>query len=63
MQTLFVREHNRLAGQIAAANPGLGDEAIYQRARAMVIAEIQVITYKEWLPALLGQGALHAYRG
>lgn len=63
MHTLFLREHNRLAGLIAAANPGLGDEDIYQRARAMVIAEIQVVTYKEWLPALLGPNALSAYRG
>lgn len=63
MHTLFLREHNRLAGQIAAANPSLTDEDIYQQARALVIAELQVITYKEWLPALLGPNALRAYRG
>jgi hypothetical protein len=63
MHTLFVREHNRLAGEIAAANPSLSDDEIYQRARALVIAELQVITYKEWLPALLGSGALDRYRG
>jgi hypothetical protein len=63
MQTLFVREHNRLADQIARANPRLNDEEVYQRARAQVIAEIQSITYNEWLPALLGPGALRPYRG
>lgn len=63
MHTLFIREHNRLAGQIAAKNPGLSDEAIYQRARSIVIAELQVITYNEWLPALLGPNALRPYRG
>jgi hypothetical protein len=63
MHTLFVREHNRIAGEIAAANPTASDEEIYQRARALVIAELQVITYKEWLPALLGSGALARYRG
>jgi hypothetical protein len=63
MHTLFVREHNRIADQIAAANPKLSDEEIYQRARAKVIAELQVITYKEWLPALLDPGALRSYRG
>lgn len=63
MHTLFIREHNRLADHIAAANPGMSDEDVYQRARALVIAEIQVITYKEWLPALLGPNALTPYTG
>jgi peroxidase len=63
IQTLFVREHNRLAGQIAHTNPALTDEQIYQRARAGVGAEIQVITYKQWLPALLGPNALPGYAG
>ena len=63
MHTLFIREHNRLANEIAAADGSLSDEQIYQRARALVIAELQVITYREWLPALLGQNALKPYRG
>lgn len=63
LHTLFVREHNRIAGEIAAANPGLDDESIYQQARGLVIAEIQVITYRQWLPDLLGPGALTPYRG
>lgn len=63
MHTLFVREHNRLADQIARRNPNLGDEEIYQRARAIVGAELQVIAYREWLPALLGRDALPRYRG
>lgn len=32
MHTLFMREHNRLADEIAGKNPGLNDEEIYQRA-------------------------------
>ncbi|MBI1248442.1 peroxidase [bacterium] len=63
MHTLFVREHNRLADEIAAANPDLSDEQIYQQARAIVIAEIQSITYNEFLPALLGPDAISAYQG
>lgn len=63
MHALFVREHNRIATQLARQNPSWTDEQIFQQARAIVGAEIQVITYKEFLPALLGQGALSAYRG
>ncbi len=63
MHTVWVREHNRLAEEIAADNPGLDDEAIYQQARALVRAELQVITYQEFLPALLGHGAVQAYQG
>lgn len=63
MHTLFVREHNRLAALIAADNPALDDEEIYQRARAIVAAEIQIITYNEFLTLLLGADALPPYAG
>ncbi len=63
MHALFVREHNRLADEISAANPALEDEDIFQAARAIVIAELQSITYNEYLPALLGEDALSRYRG
>ena len=63
IQTLFVREHNRLAAQIASRNPRMTDEQIYQQARRLVIGEAQNITYNEYLPALLGQNALMRYTG
>ncbi len=63
MHTLWVREHNRLAKKTRAANPGLSSKEIYQRARAKVGALMQSITYNEFLPALLGPGALRPYRG
>jgi peroxidase len=63
LHTLFVREHNRLAGLIAAANPTMSAEDVYQRARAIVGAELQVITYNQWIPTLLGPNALSAYNG
>ncbi len=63
IQTLFVREHNYWAAEIQRKEAGLTDEQIYQRARAIVGAEIQAITYREFLPVLIGPGALRPYRG
>ena len=51
LHTLFVREHNRICDQLKALG-FKNDEDIYQRARKQVIAEIEVITYQEFLPAL-----------
>ncbi len=63
MHTLWMREHNRLADALAAANPAWSDEEIYQRARSVVSALVQVVTYNEFLPALLGESALPNYSG
>lgn len=63
MHALFVREHNWWAEQIANENPDLMDQEIYDMARAIVIAEIQAISYNEFLPALLGPRALESYQG
>ena len=58
LTTLFVREHNRLADLIDTTHTDLPtdsaerDGEIYQRARKLVGAEIQAITYNEFLPAL-----------
>ena len=54
MHTLFVREHNRLADALVAQQSGATDEEVYQTARKIVGAEMQIITYEEFLPALLG---------
>ncbi|MEO0602740.1 MAG: peroxidase family protein [Myxococcota bacterium] len=63
LHTLFVREHNRLVRQLQDDRPDADGESIYQQARRLVAAEIQIITYQEFLPALIGPGALPAYRG
>ncbi len=52
MHTLFMREHNYWAGVIHAQEPALDGDGIYLRARAIVGAEIQIVTYREFLPAL-----------
>ncbi|CAM2005308.1 peroxidase family protein [Acanthopleuribacter pedis] len=63
MHTLFVREHNRLAEQFAARNPEWDGEQIYQKARQIVGAQMQVITYREFLPTLLGEHGPRRYQG
>ncbi|HEX5106704.1 MAG TPA: peroxidase family protein, partial [Pirellulaceae bacterium] len=65
MHTLFVREHNRLAARIAQVFPHANDEQVYQLARKIVGAELQIVTYNEFLPALLGPYApsLSQYAG
>ncbi len=62
MHTVFVREHNYWAGRLAALGQFDG-EMIYQFARALVAAEMQAITYREFLPVLLGSHALPPYPG
>jgi hypothetical protein len=69
LQTLFVRNHNRIAGELAQQDPtqfGLSswtDETLYQEARKLNIATEQMITYQYYLPDVLGPTALPAYTG
>ncbi len=63
MHTLFVREHNRIAGGLAAAHPDWEDDQLYNRARQINIAQYQSIVYNEYLPSLLGTDALPEYGG
>ncbi|HKB35699.1 MAG TPA: peroxidase family protein [Gemmataceae bacterium] len=63
LHTLFMREHNRIAGIISHAAPFLKDETVFQLTRAIVIGEVQSITFNEFLPALLGNGVISAYGG
>ena len=63
MQTLLMREHNFWADSIKSGDPTLDDDGIYQRARAIVCAEIQLITYRDFIPILLGPNGLTPYIG
>ena len=63
MHTLFVREHNRYVTALAIDRPGLSGEELYQKGRRFVGALMQAITYNEFLPALMGNGAISAYNG
>lgn len=54
MHTIWLREHNRIAHILASLNPSWCSDIVSQKAHRIVIAEIQHITYNEFLPKLLG---------
>lgn len=49
VQTLFLREHNRIVGLLPAQ---LDEQAKFEIARRLVGAELQYVTYTEFLPAV-----------
>lgn len=63
MHNLFIREHNYWADLLKKANRTLNDEELYQRARVIVEAELQSISFNDFLPLLLGKDAIPKYPG
>lgn len=55
VHNLLLREHNRIANILAKLNPKWSDQIIFQESRRIVAAEIQHITYNEWIPLIIGQ--------
>jgi uncharacterized membrane protein len=62
LHTIFVREHNRQCKLIRAAQPELPGEIQFQKAREMVIALLQHVTFNEYIPATIGE-SIPAYTG
>lgn len=54
LQIILMREHNRIADVLQQINPHWDDELTYQEARRINIAQVQQISYYEWLPIFLG---------
>lgn len=54
MHLLLARQHNRVAATLQRLNPDWNDERVFQESRRIVAAQMQHITYKEFLPVILG---------
>ncbi|MCB0320143.1 MAG: peroxidase family protein [Bdellovibrionales bacterium] len=63
MHVLFVREHNYWVRNLSQSYPTLSGDQLFQIARSIVAGEMQQITFGEFLPVLLGEGAIANYDG
>uniref|UniRef100_A0A0P5JUL6 Chorion peroxidase n=1 Tax=Daphnia magna TaxID=35525 RepID=A0A0P5JUL6_9CRUS len=62
IHTLWVREHNRVADALQQLNPSWSDERVFQESRRIIGAEIQQITYNEFLPIFLGEDYMSRFQ-
>ncbi|XP_001354288.3 peroxidasin [Drosophila pseudoobscura] len=58
MHTIWMREHNRLATKLREINPHWDGDTLYQEARKIVGAQMQHITFKQWLPLIIGESGM-----
>jgi peroxidase len=58
LHTIFVREHNRIAAVLAQSNPSYDSDEVFHKTRQIVVAELQKITFKDYLPLVLGNLAM-----
>ncbi|XP_022693149.1 uncharacterized protein LOC111262832 isoform X5 [Varroa jacobsoni] len=61
IHTMLLREHNRVVEKLSRVNPHWEDERLFQEGRRIVSAEMQQITYGEFLPRVLGRATMDHY--
>lgn len=58
LHVVLLKEHNRIANELAKINQDWSDATLFLEARRAVTAQIQHITFNEFLPIVLGQQAI-----
>uniref|UniRef100_A0A2P2HZE6 Peroxidasin-like n=3 Tax=Hirondellea gigas TaxID=1518452 RepID=A0A2P2HZE6_9CRUS len=58
MHTIWFREHNRIAKDLKRVNPHWDGDTIFHETRKILGSLMQHITYKHWLPHILGHKAM-----
>ncbi|XP_050420959.1 heme peroxidase 2 [Adelges cooleyi] len=58
---LLISEHNRLVDAIREINPKLSNDTLYEEARRITIAQLQHITYNEFIPNVVGHATVNEW--
>lgn len=53
MHLIWARQHNQIASTLKKLNPHWNDDIIFQESRKILGAQMQHITYNEFLPLLI----------
>ena len=63
MHTIWLHEHNHCARVLGRINPHWDNERLFQECRKIIGALIQKITYKDYLPKILGTRGFQIFVG
>ncbi|CAL8111499.1 unnamed protein product [Orchesella dallaii] len=61
MHTIWMRQHNLIADKLSEINPHWEEERLFQETRKIIIAQLQFITYREFLPLILGPDVIKVF--
>ncbi|GMT13177.1 hypothetical protein PFISCL1PPCAC_4474, partial [Pristionchus fissidentatus] len=62
LHTIWLRQHNRIVKELEEMNSHWSDTKLYQEARRIVVAQLQHVTYNEWLPVLMSREIWAEYK-